>query len=80
MSRLYGTHTKTQNQIAVAAAPIDCANRGTLLGKRWLLSYAPGLMLFLIVVADSMQYADADLWGHVRYGQIMLRTGRLIHD
>jgi hypothetical protein len=76
MSRLYGTHTKTQNQIAVAAAPIDCANRGTLLGKRSLLSYAPGLILFLVVVADSMQYADADLWGHVRYG--LLRTGRLI--
>jgi hypothetical protein len=45
---------------------------------RSLLSYAPALLLLLAVVADSMQYADADLWGHVRYGQMMLSTGHLM--
>lgn len=63
----------------MAAVPIDCVDRKALPNTRSLLSYAPGLILFLAVVADSMQYADADLWGHVRYGQIMLRTGHLIH-
>jgi hypothetical protein len=64
---------------SVIAAPIDSAGRDALPGARSLLNYAPALILFLAVVADSMQYADADLWGHVRYGQIMLRTGHLIH-
>jgi len=43
-----------------------------------LLLYAPALMLLLIMVADSVQYADTDTWGHVLFGQIMLRTGHLI--
>jgi hypothetical protein len=34
-----------------------------------------------IVLADSVQRADTDLWGHVRFGQIMLSTGHIIrHD
>ena len=63
----------------MTAAPIDCESGGALPGPRSIRKYAPALVLFLAVVADSMQYADADLWGHVRYGQIMLRTGHLIH-
>ena len=63
----------------MTAAPIDCESGGAFAGPRSLRKYAPALVLFLAVVADSMQYADADLWGHVRYGQIMLRTGHLIH-
>ena len=43
-----------------------------------LLGYAPALVLPAAVVADSMQYADADLWGHIRFGQTMLGTGHLI--
>jgi hypothetical protein len=62
----------------VTAAPIDSAGNGALPGARSLLSYAPALILFLAVVADAMQFADADLWGHIHYGQIMLRTGHLI--
>jgi hypothetical protein len=64
---------------SVIAAPIDSEGRDALPGARSLLSYAPALILFLAVVADAMQFADADLWGHVHYGQIMLRTGHLIH-
>ena len=44
-----------------------------------LLGYAPALVLLAAVVADSMQYADADPWGHIRFGQTMLGTGHLIH-
>jgi hypothetical protein len=62
----------------VTAAPIDSAGNGALPGARSLLSYAPALILFLAVVADAMQFADADLWSHIHYGQIMLRTGHLI--
>ena len=52
----------------MTAAPIDCESGGALPGPRSIRKYAPALVLFLAVVADSMQYADADLWGHVRYG------------
>jgi hypothetical protein len=48
---------------------------------RSLLGYAPAFVALAIAVADSVQYADTDLWGHVRFGQILLRTGHLIrHD
>ena len=63
----------------MTAPPIDRESGGELPGLRSLLNYSPALILFLAIVADSMQYADADLWGHVRYGQIMLRAGHLIH-
>lgn len=46
-----------------------------------LFRYAPAFVVLAIVLADSVQRADTDLWGHVRFGQIMLSTGRLIrHD
>ncbi len=45
--------------------------------KRSLLSYAPVFVL-LVIVADSVQFADTDLWGHVSFGQIMLHTRHLI--
>lgn len=48
---------------------------------RSLTRYAPAFVVLLAVLADAMQYADTDIWGHVRFGQIMLRTGHLIrHD
>jgi len=43
-----------------------------------LLTHAPALLLLLAVVADSMQFADADLYGHIRYGEMILSTGHLI--
>jgi hypothetical protein len=32
-----------------------------------LLRYAPAIVLLLIVVADSAQLPDPDLWGHLRF-------------
>jgi hypothetical protein len=49
-------------------------------GAPSLLSYAPAFVLLAVVVTDAVQYADTDLWGHVRFGQIMLRTGHLIRN
>ncbi len=46
--------------------------------SRSLLRYAPALMLLLVVVVDSVQYADTDTWGHVLFGRIMLRTGHVM--
>src|SRR5262249_42622629 len=43
-----------------------------------LLGYAPALVLLAAVAADTMQYADADLWGHIRFGQTMLGMGHPI--
>jgi hypothetical protein len=47
-------------------------------GARSLLRYAPGLVLLVIVIADSGQMTDTDLWGHVRFGQAVIAQRHLI--
>lgn len=43
-----------------------------------LFHYAPALLLLVIVVADGAQFADPDLWGHIRAGQAILEQGHVI--
>jgi hypothetical protein len=43
-----------------------------------LLHYAPGLVALVIVIADSAQMSDPDLWGHIRFGQAVLAEHHLI--
>jgi hypothetical protein len=43
-----------------------------------LFQYAPAMLLLLIVVADSSQFADPDLWGHLRFGQAALASGHVV--
>lgn len=43
-----------------------------------LLHYAPALVLLAIVVADFGRYADTDLWGHVFFGDAVLRHQGMI--
>ena len=43
-----------------------------------LLRYAPGLVVLVIVIADSGQMTDTDLWGHVRFGQAVIAQKHLI--
>lgn len=46
-----------------------------------LFRYAPAFLLLVIVVADGAQFADPDLWGHIRCGQAILQQGHIIlHD
>jgi hypothetical protein len=46
-----------------------------------LLRYAPGLVALAIVIADSGQTTDTDLWGHLRFGQAVIAQRHLIlHD
>jgi hypothetical protein len=59
---------------------MDRATQSAASGAPSLLSYAPAFVLLAVVVTDAVQYADTDLWGHVRFGQIMLRTGHLIRN
>jgi hypothetical protein len=42
-----------------------------------LLRSAPGLVLFAIVIADVMRGADTDLWGHLHFGNIVLKQHQL---
>lgn len=44
-----------------------------------LLSYAPAMVLLLIAVADSAQFPDTDLSGHLRFGQAAIASGHLAH-
>jgi hypothetical protein len=62
----------------MAAPPPDRTDRDAAPGARTLLRYAPAFVLLAAVAADSLQFADTDLWGHVRFGQVMLGTGHLI--
>jgi hypothetical protein len=45
-----------------------------------LLRYSPGFVLLLIVVADSVRYADPDLWWHIRFGQAVLSGHLMTRD
>lgn len=37
-----------------------------------LLRYSPALVLLAIVLADSFQMADPDLWAHLRFGRMLI--------
>ncbi len=43
-----------------------------------LLRYAPGLVALIIVIADSGQTTDTDLWGHIRFGQAVIALHHLV--
>jgi hypothetical protein len=40
-----------------------------------LLRYSPALVLFIVAIADVGRWADPDLWGHIRFGQLTLTLG-----
>ncbi len=40
-----------------------------------LLRYSPALVVFIIAIADVGRWADPDLWGHLRFGQLVLALG-----
>lgn len=40
-----------------------------------LLRYSPALVVFIIAVTDVGRWADPDLWGHIRFGQLTLASG-----
>ncbi|MGH7913696.1 MAG: hypothetical protein ACREPW_03460, partial [Candidatus Binataceae bacterium] len=37
--------------------------------------YSPALVVFIIAIADAGRWADPDLWGHIRFGQLALTLG-----
>jgi len=43
-----------------------------------MLRGSPGLLLIAIAVADMLRVASADLYGHIRFGQIFLNQGHLL--
>ena len=59
--------------VAAAIAP-----ESNLTGATSWFGY-PLVYLFLaIAVVDVFTFADSDLWGHIRFGQAMLKAGHLI--
>src|SRR6202521_2525456 len=40
-----------------------------------LLRYSPAMVFFIIAIADVGRWADPDLWGHIRFGQLTLALG-----
>src|SRR5690349_24607248 len=42
-----------------------------------LLRYSPALVLFIAAIADVGRWADPDLWGHIRFGQLILASGHV---
>jgi hypothetical protein len=46
-----------------------------------LWRYSAALVFVAAVIANACSYADIDLWGHVYFGEAMIRAGRIIaHD
>ncbi|HUY20248.1 MAG TPA: hypothetical protein VMV15_13560 [Candidatus Binataceae bacterium] len=50
---------------------------GAIRGAASLLRYSPAAILVAIAVADAIRVADADLWGHLRFGQATLAHAHL---
>lgn len=41
----------------------------------------PGFVLIAVAIADSLRFADPDLWGHIIFGRALLEQGHLVlHD
>jgi hypothetical protein len=51
--------------------------RQTARSRRSLLLCLPSVVLFAIVIADAMRSADTDLWGHIHFGNIVLKEHQL---
>lgn len=58
-----------ENDLAVSA--------GTARARYSLFRYSPLLFLIIIIVADASQWADPDLWIHLRAGQSILASWRV---
>ncbi len=56
-------------------SPFEAARRAR---RPSLLKAAPLLVLTLIFLANRWQKTDPDLWGHIRFGQMMLSTGHIV--
>jgi hypothetical protein len=57
----------------VATQPAPIANWVTA----WF-GYPVVYLLLAVAVGDYFTFADADVWGHIRFGQGMLKAGHLI--
>jgi hypothetical protein len=59
---------------AITAAPAPAPALQTRRGSRAisLLRYAPWLVLVLVILTDTEQCTDPDLWGHLHFGQTAL--------
>src|SRR5260221_7085529 len=53
-------------------------NRQSASAPMSLFRYSPGLIVISIAIADSIRLPDPDLWGHVRFGQAVLRSHHLL--
>jgi hypothetical protein len=68
-----------RNPKPVSAAPGHACGTSAPPHTASLFRYAPALVLLLIVIADSHQFTDPDLWGHIRFGEATLAAGHLIN-
>jgi hypothetical protein len=63
---------------AEAVNAIECERAESGVSERVsLLRYSPALVLFIAAIADVGRWADPDLWGHIRFGQLVLASGHL---
>ena len=63
---------------AVSQQPNAPVGEVTVNRRISLLAYSPALLLVIIVIADVVRYADPDLWGHLAFGQLFLRSGHIV--
>lgn len=54
------------------SAPLDAHPRGVS-----LLRFSPALLAVIAVFIDLRHASDPDLWGHIKFGEMLLRTGHI---
>ncbi|HUO04989.1 MAG TPA: hypothetical protein VMU16_07300 [Candidatus Binataceae bacterium] len=63
----------TQPEFAASTEPPGPRDAGAS-----MLKFAPGVVVLAIALADTWRFADADTWGHVRFGQDVLAAGKIV--
>jgi hypothetical protein len=76
--------TQPEAHDATASAPegdVSPTNPGEAIARRHpsLFSYSPAIVVLAIALADSARFADPDLWGHLRFGLDVLKSGRIVN-
>jgi hypothetical protein len=66
-------HREVADKPAVAVPPPANLTAAT----SWF-GYPVVYLLLAIAVVDVFTFADSDLWGHIRFGQAMLKAGHMI--
>jgi len=79
MSKAQRLKAERREHREMAPGPIAAVESPSVLSRAasWF-GYPSMYLLLAIAVVDAFTFADSDLWGHIRFGQAMLKAGHMI--